>query len=349
MHEGRQLVHTILPINVDNLFNLLFSKSKFFTEFHDSRRTTDLVPGEWSLNEEKAMKQRSVTLTVAINQAIGPKCSHVTETQWLRQCSREGSLYSVDIESVNAGIPYADSFSVFLHYCLSRTMDDHTVLSVHAQIKYKKSVWGVVKGFIEKNTWVGLEDFFNSLLKALQSEYCIPPAKVKARRTRRGNSLQKNQQLTEPALEVRQKKKDSIPLLIKARSSIVTDGSRKKAPKSGQEKFLSWFVIFLLLLLIVVNVFLYYKLRGLEGLTTISATDPIIPPEYLTKIAGWNADESPPESHAEWLKILQQQEIYHAQEMQKWQTLLRTSIDMLKKIEGTLNNLQELIHSNKNR
>lgn len=216
-------------------------------------------------------------------------------------------------------------------------------MSVHAQIKYKKSVWGVVKGFIEKNTWVGLEDFFNSLLKALQSEYCIPPAKVKARRTRRGNSLLQNKQ-SEPTLEPH-KKKDSIPLLIKARSSIVTDA--KHAAKS-QDKLLSWIVIILLFVLIIVNVFLYYKLRGLEGITTISV-DPVIPPEYLTKIAGWNADESPPESHAEWLKILQQQEIYHAQEMQKWQTLLRTSIDMLKKIEGTLNNLQELIHSNKNR
>lgn len=41
-----------------------------------------------------------------------------------------------------------------------RTVDDHTMFSVHAQVKYKKSVWGVVKGFIEKNTWAGLEDFY---------------------------------------------------------------------------------------------------------------------------------------------------------------------------------------------
>jgi hypothetical protein len=55
---------------------------------------------------------------------------------------------------------------------------------VHAQIKYKKSVWGVVKGFIEKNTWVGLEDFYTALLRALQSEYCLPPLKVKRRKGR---------------------------------------------------------------------------------------------------------------------------------------------------------------------
>lgn len=60
------------------------------------------------------------------------------------------------------------------------------MLSVHAQIKYKKSIWGMVKGFIEKNTWAGLEDFFGAQLHALQSETCIPPAKGKGRRPRRG-------------------------------------------------------------------------------------------------------------------------------------------------------------------
>lgn len=104
---------------------------------------------------------------------------------------------------MNAGIPYADSFMVILHYCLMRwvlffvshnfclktsfrTVDDHTMLSVHANIKYKKSIWGMVKGFIEKNTWNGLDEFYSSLLRSLQSETCIPPAKGKGRRPRRG-------------------------------------------------------------------------------------------------------------------------------------------------------------------
>lgn len=65
------------------------------------------------------------------------------------------------------------------------------MFSVHAQVKYKKSVWGVVKGFIEKNTWAGLEDFYTALLRALQSEYCIPPAKAKGRRPRRGTVIQR--------------------------------------------------------------------------------------------------------------------------------------------------------------
>lgn len=228
MHEGRQVVHTILPINVDNLMNLLFSKSKFFAEFHKMRKTTNMVYRDWVT--EDGLKTRTMNFTVAVTQAVGPKTSNVsgvrielaqkwnhfsllldgqvTEFQTMRECSLPGQLYSIDITSVNAGVPYADSFQVLFHYCLvrwvseigwgidhifyvrnplnSRTVDDHTMLSVYAQIKYVKSVWGVVKGFIEKNIWCGLEDFFKALLNALQSEYCIPPAKSKSRRSKRG-------------------------------------------------------------------------------------------------------------------------------------------------------------------
>ncbi|XP_017047491.1 uncharacterized protein LOC108092426 isoform X8 [Drosophila ficusphila] len=188
-HEGRQIVHTILPINVDTLFNLLFSKSKFITDFHAMRKSTDLVLGEWTKNEE-GLQVRTVNVTVQLAASVGPKTSKVTEYQTQRECSKPGELYSIDVNSVNAGIPYADSFSVLIHFCLARTVDDHTMLSIHTQIKYKKSIWGVVKGFIEKNTWAGLEDFFGAQLHALQSETCIPPAKGKGRRPRRGMNQQ---------------------------------------------------------------------------------------------------------------------------------------------------------------
>ncbi|KRF81367.1 uncharacterized protein Dvir_GJ10381, isoform C [Drosophila virilis] len=183
-HEGRQIVHTILPIRVDTLFNFLFSKSKFLTDFHELRKSTDLSMGEWHKNDE-GQNVRLVNVTVQLAASVGPKTSKVTEYQTMRECSKPGELYSIDVNSVNAGIPYADSFSVLIHFCLARTVDDHTMLSVHAQIKYKKSIWGVVKGFIEKNTWAGLEDFFGAQLHALQSETCIPPAKGKGRRPRR--------------------------------------------------------------------------------------------------------------------------------------------------------------------
>lgn len=102
MHEGRQLVHAILPLNIETVFGLLFHKSKFFTEFHKMRKTTDLKQGEWE-DMPDGTRQRIVSLTVAITQVVGPKSSHVTETQVMRTCSKPGQLYSIDATSVNAG------------------------------------------------------------------------------------------------------------------------------------------------------------------------------------------------------------------------------------------------------
>lgn len=76
MHEGRQVVHTILPINVDNLMNLLFSKSKFFAEFHKMRKTTNMVYRDWVT--EDGLKTRTMNFTVAVTQAVGPKTSNVS-------------------------------------------------------------------------------------------------------------------------------------------------------------------------------------------------------------------------------------------------------------------------------
>jgi hypothetical protein len=61
-------------------------------------------------------------------------------------CSKPGELYAIDTHSVNAGIPYAESFYVSTHHCLSRASDTETCLTLYAQIKYKKYVFGLVKG-----------------------------------------------------------------------------------------------------------------------------------------------------------------------------------------------------------
>lgn len=61
-------------------------------------------------------------------------------------CSKAGYLYSIDIETINAGVPYADSFVVQAHYCLKKVSETNSSLNIYAQIKYKKSVWGLVKG-----------------------------------------------------------------------------------------------------------------------------------------------------------------------------------------------------------
>ncbi|XP_005175661.2 protein Aster-B isoform X1 [Musca domestica] len=327
-HEGRQLVHTILPINIETLFNLLFSKSKFLLDFHAVRKSTDLVFGDWVRNDE-GQRTRTVNVTVTLAASVGPKTSKVTEYQVMRDCSKQGELYSIDVNNVNAGIPYADSFSVLIHYCLVKTVDDHTMLSVHAQIKYKKSIWGVVKGFIEKNTWAGLEDFYGALLQALQSETCIPPAKGKGRRPRRGTAVQ-----IRPLEDIPQIQSKPEPLEHLIGAQAVTSRSTAEIPDviadtTNKHRWLSLFVLVLLCFLIIVNVILLLKLWRLED----RLEEDVLNRARLPNLA---ALKKLPNNHEDWIDLLRQQEMLHEAELRKWHTVLQTAIELLKKTEKTL-------------
>lgn len=81
LHEGKILMNETIPLHVDSLFTLLFTSSKFFLDFHASRKTTDLTQTAWSHNGGDGTKIRIVNLTVPLTQTMGPKTSQVTETQ----------------------------------------------------------------------------------------------------------------------------------------------------------------------------------------------------------------------------------------------------------------------------
>ncbi|XP_034653975.1 protein Aster-B [Drosophila subobscura] len=166
-HEGRKVLQEKLRVHVDALFHMLFSAtSPFFQKFHEMRKSTDLKLGAWRKNAA-GQNERVITVTVALKGNVGPKVSKVTETQTLRACTHPGQMYSIDATSVNAEIPYADSFLVDMHLCLRGTPEGHTKVLVMAQVKIIKPVWAVVQSFIEKNTFAGVEEFFQSLYSAL--------------------------------------------------------------------------------------------------------------------------------------------------------------------------------------
>ncbi|KAI9585291.1 protein Aster-B isoform X2 [Glossina fuscipes] len=327
-HEGRQLVHTILPINIETLFNLLFAKSKFLIDFHAMRKSTDLSLGEWTINDE-GQKTRRVNVTVQLSASVGPKTSKVTEFQLMRDCSKSGELYSIDVNNVNVGIPYADSFNVLVHYCLVKTVDDHTMLSVHAQIKYKKSIWGVVKGFIEKNTWAGLEDFYTALLHSLQNETNIPPAKGKGRRPRRGTAAQVRPLEDLPTPQLKSDPPEKFHTLHALTAKSTTDSPTIAIESPTKYKWLSIFVLMLLCFLIGVNVILLLRLWKLEERIDEDMTK-------RARLANLAALKQMPKSHDEWMELLRQQENLHETELKKWHMVLQTAIELLKKTEKTL-------------
>lgn len=149
------------------------------------------------------------------------------------------------------------------------------MFSVHAQVKYKKSVWGVVKGFIEKNTWAGLEDFYTALLRALQSEYCIPPAKAKGRRPRRGVASSHQQRpIDEP---------ENAKKVVFAKMTVPAAVSTRTLPLVNVAPIydrVSVTVVVVMLVLVLLNVILYFKLWNLEqsvSRTTLSSVADTVP------------------------------------------------------------------------
>jgi hypothetical protein len=128
-----------------------------------------------------------------------------------------------------------------------------------------------VKGFIEKNTWLGLEDFYDALSQALLKEYNIPPAKAK-RRNRKNTSSHTGQILTNvnmPPLPNKQICKDDRQLAKQISFRVMSQTEKSPTDESissvsMKQERLTWIVIFLLITLISFNIILYYKLWKLE-------------------------------------------------------------------------------------
>lgn len=313
-HEGRLLLDQVYPIHIDQLFTLLFTSSKFYLDFHASRKTSDLTQTPWTHNPLDNSKSRVVNLTMSLGQTMGPKTCQVTERHTMLPCSKSGSLYAVDVETVNAGVPYADSFYVTAHYCLKKMSETHSSIHVTGVLKFKKNVWGLVKGMIERNVWSGLEDFFTKLKDALQTEAeeNVPEQRRKSRRRRRMSSM--------PRYSI---------------EDVRLTTSRKKTHAPGglfTTDVCTIIVLVVLLILLILNVLLYYKLWSLEEAS---------PSLKLMDLANL---KNSPKSHEEWIDLLQKQETMRSIEAQKWQDTLNHVVGLLRNAEAALQQLQRSIH-----
>ncbi|CAN7983016.1 unnamed protein product, partial [Ixodes hexagonus] len=184
-HEGKEALSLVLSMSVDQLFSLLFTGSRFFHDLLTSRKTYDVTESNWQPCPETGHKLRQLTYTVTLNHAMA-KAAHSTETQILLKQSRPGQVYAIDCDVQSTGIPYSDAFCVKSHYCLSRISDSRCRLRIFACIRYKKSVWGLVKSVIEKNSLQGVAGFCNDLEGALLTEAeRLQPASAQGHKQRR--------------------------------------------------------------------------------------------------------------------------------------------------------------------
>lgn len=111
----------------------------------------------------------------------------------------------------------------------------------------------------------------------------------------------------------------------------------RKKETEGRSNILLGVVLIILLFLVFLNGLLYYKLWLLEDFTQVS------------KYSFWKAEvavlQDPPKNHEEWLKVLRFQENIQRMEADKWQKVLQSTVELLKKAEESLSSLQRTLKS----
>ncbi|VDM94880.1 unnamed protein product [Thelazia callipaeda] len=175
-HLGRVLLNKIYPFTTEKIFTMLFSSVPWYHHLQNTVRktahgkmlnaVTEYVTTSWLLIEP-ALTTRTATYIMALNNAIGPKSTSVTEKQTCSEFGNVNDGFTVIKEIQNAGIPCADSFTVRCTYCIIRVDGSHCRILVHGAIMYNKSMWSIVRGLIEKSTYDGLESHYAALDETL--------------------------------------------------------------------------------------------------------------------------------------------------------------------------------------
>uniref|UniRef100_A0A8B9LC77 GRAM domain containing 1Bb n=1 Tax=Astyanax mexicanus TaxID=7994 RepID=A0A8B9LC77_ASTMX len=162
--NGRQYINEVYKFSVDKMYSFLFTESQFMSDFMVQRRFSDVVFHPWK-KEDAGNQTREIMYTISLSNPLAPKTATVSETQTLYKASQESECYIIDAEVVTHDVPYHDYFYTLNRYTLTRVAKNKCRLKVSTELRYRKQPWGLVKGFIEKNFWSGLEENFRSLGK----------------------------------------------------------------------------------------------------------------------------------------------------------------------------------------
>ncbi|KAJ0063633.1 hypothetical protein NL108_004488 [Boleophthalmus pectinirostris] len=346
--NGRQHINEVYKFSVDKLYDLLFTESQFMSDFMEQRRFSEIVFHPWR-KEENGDQTREILYTISLSNPLAPKTATVTETQTLYKASVESECYIIDAEVITHDVPYHDYFYTLNRYMLTRVAKNKCRLRVSTELRYRKQPWGLVKGFIEKNFWSGLEENFRQLelelskLEEIMSETHQMSPKVKVvknstiRRKKRALPHMRSQHLEEALSPVTTPTDEEVIQRIKHVAGSTQ--TRFQAPDhqhlpGGFALYsvsrLLLIISFVLVLLVFLNMLLFYKLWMLE----YSA-------QSLTTWQSLRLHESKlPQTQMEWAQLLEAQQRYHDTELQKWREIIKSSVALLDQMKDSLLNLQ---------
>ncbi|XP_078077618.1 protein Aster-C [Mustelus asterias] len=200
--QGKLYINRVFNMNAENMFELLFTDSQFIQKFTNARKITDLVSSPW----EKAAsgnQMRTLKYIITITNPLIGKFSTATEKQTLCKESQTGQYYLIDAEVTTHDVPYHDYFYTHNRYCIIQTSRRKCRLRVSTDVCYRKQPWSLVKSFIQKNSWSGLEDYFKHLEsdllieESMHSPISAELGQSGLRRRRRGYSRSHVDQFTD--------------------------------------------------------------------------------------------------------------------------------------------------------
>uniref|UniRef100_A0A8C4F118 GRAM domain containing 1Bb n=1 Tax=Dicentrarchus labrax TaxID=13489 RepID=A0A8C4F118_DICLA len=350
--NGRQHINEVYKFSVDKLYDILFTESQFMSDFMEQRRISDVAYQPWK-KEDAGNQTREIMYTISLSNPLAPKTSTASETQTLYKASQESECYIIDAEVITHDVPYHDYFYTLNHYILTRVAKNKCRLRVSTELRYRKQPWGLVKGFIERNFWSGIEENFRHLDIALskleeilnESHQLSPKAKVvknsTVRRKKRPLPHMRSQHLDEALSPVTTPTDEEVIQRIKqvAGSTQTRHQSPEHHHLPGGLAFysvskllliISFVICLSLVLLVFLNMMLFYKLWMLE----YSA-------QSLTTWQGLRLHESKlPQTQMEWAQLLEAQQRYHDTELQKWREIIKSSVVLLDQMKDSLLNLQ---------
>ncbi|CAL8360806.1 unnamed protein product [Merluccius merluccius] len=355
--NGRQYINEVYKFSVDKLYHILFNESQFMSDFMVQRRFSEVVYHPWK-KEDEGNQTRDIMYTISLSNPLAPKTATVTETQTLYKASQESECYIIDAEVITHDVPYHDYFYTLNRYMLTRVAKNKCRLRVSTELRYRKQPWGLVKGFIEKNFWSGLDENFRHLEMELSkveeellSESHRPSPKAKAVKSsvalrRRKRPLAHLRSLDEALGPAATPIDDDVIHRIKQVAGSTQ--TRRQSPQhlphiphlphhllpSGLAIYsvskLLVVISFVLVLLVLLNAMLFYKLWMLE----YSA-------QSLTTWQGLRLHESKlPQTQMEWAQLLESQQHFHDAELQKWREIIKSSVVLLDQMKDSLLNLQ---------
>ncbi|XP_064029301.1 protein Aster-B isoform X1 [Pogoniulus pusillus] len=348
--NGRQYVNEVFNFSVDKLHDLLFTDSHFQRDFMEQRRFSDIIFHPWK-KEDNGNQTRVILYTITLTNPLAPKTATVTETQTMYKASQESECYVIDAEVLTHDVPYHDYFYTINRYTLTRVARNKSRLRVSTELRYRKQPWGLVKSFIEKNFWSGLEDYFRHLeseLTKTESSYLAevhrqsPKEKVSkqapVRRRKRTHTHLRVPHLEEVLSPVTTPTDEEVAHRIKhVAGSTQTRHIPEESPSGFHLQSVSKLLLvisFVLVLLVILNMMLFYKLWMLEYTT-----------QTLTAWQGLRLQERLPQSQTEWAQLLESQQKYHDSELQKWREIIKSSVMLLDQMKDSLIHLQNGIRS----